>query len=133
VHANYAVHVLPVVSLLGIGAGLAFPALMTLAMSGVTAENAGLASGLLNTTAQVGCALGLAVLAALSAGRTRALEQAGSAGKQALTGGYHLAFWVAAVVVAVAVLIATTVLKPAGEPGPVAAPDLALREVLDTV
>jgi predicted MFS family arabinose efflux permease len=49
--------------LLGVGAGLAFPSLMTLAMSGTTPDNAGLASGLVNTTAQVGAALGLAVLA----------------------------------------------------------------------
>jgi EmrB/QacA subfamily drug resistance transporter len=116
VHANYWAHVLPVVTLLGIGAGLTFPALMTLAMSGVTGENAGLASGLINTTGQVGCALGLAVLAALSASRTNSLEHAGSGAKDALTGGYHLAFWVAAGVVAVAVVIAQTVLKPAAEP-----------------
>src|SRR3954453_7311734 len=51
---QYAVHVLPVTALLGVGPGLCFPALMTLAMSGVTGENAGLASGLVNTTAQVG-------------------------------------------------------------------------------
>ena len=72
VDASYAAHVLPVMVLLGVGAGLAFPALMTLAMSGVTGENAGLASGLVNTTAQVGAALGLAVLATLSAGRATA-------------------------------------------------------------
>jgi EmrB/QacA subfamily drug resistance transporter len=116
VHANYWAHVFPVVTLLGIGAGLTFPALMTLAMSGVTGENAGLASGLINTTGQVGCALGLAVLAALSAARADSLEGAGSGHKDALTGGYHLAFWVAAGVVAVAVLIAKTVLKPAAAP-----------------
>ena len=52
--------------LLGIGAGLAFPALMTLAMSGATQRDAGLASGLVNTTQQVGGALGLAVLATLA-------------------------------------------------------------------
>jgi MFS family permease len=115
VHANYWAHVLPVVTLLGVGAGLTFPALMTLAMTGVTGENAGLASGLINTTGQVGCALGLAVLAALSAARTDSLEATGSGAKDALTGGYHLAFWVAAGVVAVAVVIAQTVLKPAAE------------------
>ena len=59
-------HVLPVMILLGFGIGVCFPALMTLAMSGATQEDAGLASGLVNTTAQVGGALGLAVLATLS-------------------------------------------------------------------
>jgi EmrB/QacA subfamily drug resistance transporter len=123
VDATYPLHVLPVVSLLGIGAGLTFPALMTLAMSGVTGENAGLASGLINTTAQVGAALGLAVLAALSASHTRSLEQSGSGVRAALTGGYHLAFWSAAAVVVVAVVIAKTVLRPAAEPVVEVAPE----------
>ena len=70
VDGEYAIDVLPVMVLLGIGAGLAFPALMTLAMSDVTPSDAGLASGLVNTTAQVGGALGLAVLATLASTRT---------------------------------------------------------------
>ncbi|HEU5266232.1 MAG TPA: DHA2 family efflux MFS transporter permease subunit, partial [Jatrophihabitans sp.] len=90
VDGSYLRHVLPVMVLLGAGAGLAFPALMTLAMSGVSGDNAGLASGLVNTTAQVGAALGLAVLATLSAGRTESLAGAGHPAKDALTGGYHL-------------------------------------------
>ena len=59
VDGSYVEHVLPVMILLGSGAGVSFPALMTLAMSGATPEDAGLASGLVNTTAQVGGALGL--------------------------------------------------------------------------
>jgi EmrB/QacA subfamily drug resistance transporter len=116
VHANYWAHVFPVVTLLGVGAGLTFPALMTLAMSGVRPAEAGLASGLVNTTGQVGCALGLAVLAALSTARTSALTERGESIKTALTDGYHLAFWVAAAVVLVAVVIARTVLHPADQP-----------------
>ncbi len=112
VAGHYAVHVLPVMVLLGIGAGLAFPALMTLAMSGVTGENAGLASGLVNTTAQVGAALGLAVLATLSASRSSRLAATGSDVKAALTGGYHLAFWVAAGLVLVSIAVAVFVLEP---------------------
>jgi EmrB/QacA subfamily drug resistance transporter len=112
VDGHYLQHVLPVMVLLGVGAGLAFPALMTLAMSGTTGENAGLASGLVNTTAQVGAALGLAVLATLAASRTTALTASGTGEKAALTGGYHLAFWVAAALVALAVAIAALVLKP---------------------
>jgi EmrB/QacA subfamily drug resistance transporter len=123
VDGHYAQHVLPVMVLLGAGAGLAFPALMTLAMSGATGENAGLASGLVNTTAQVGAALGLAVLATLSASRTTALDSGGAGTKAALTGGYHLAFWVAAGLVAVAVAIAALVLEPvADEPENLAEP-----------
>jgi MFS family permease len=112
VDGHYVQHVLPVMVLLGIGAGLAFPALMTLAMSGATGENAGLASGLVNTTAQVGAALGLAVLATLSASRTAGLGEDGVGTKAALTGGYHLAFWVAAALVAVSIAIALFVLEP---------------------
>ena len=111
VDASYSVHVLPVMVLLGVGAGLAFPALMTLAMSGVTGENAGLASGLVNTTAQVGAALGLAVLATLSAGRSRTLAGRGAGVRAALTGGYHLAFGVAAALIVVAIVVALVVLQ----------------------
>ena len=63
--------------LLGTGAGLAFPALMTLAMSGATQSDSGLASGLVNTTVQVGGAIGLAVLATLATERTDALRADG--------------------------------------------------------
>src|ERR1700709_2663229 len=66
VGGGYLVHVFPSMVLFGTGAGLCFPALMTLAMSGATPEDAGLASGLINTSAQIGGALGLAALASLS-------------------------------------------------------------------
>jgi EmrB/QacA subfamily drug resistance transporter len=111
VHAFYVVSVLPVMILLGAGAGLCFPAIMGLAMSGATPEDAGLASGLVNTTAQVGGALGLAVMATLSATRTHHLAAAGQSPASALTGGYHLAFWVAAALVLAAILVAVTVLE----------------------
>jgi predicted MFS family arabinose efflux permease len=109
VGGSYAGEVLPSMALLGIGAGVAFPALMAVAMSGATPQDAGLASGLVNTTAQVGGALGLAVLATLSASRTRTLSHRGVASAEALTGGYHLAFWIAAGLVgcAIAVVLAT--------------------------
>jgi EmrB/QacA subfamily drug resistance transporter len=109
VGGSYAGEVLPSMALLGIGAGVAFPALMALAMSGATPRDAGLASGLVNTTAQVGGALGLAVLATLSASRTSTLSHRGVSSAEALTGGYHLAFWIAAGLVgcAIAVVLAT--------------------------
>ena len=75
--AVYASDLLPVMVLLGIGAGLSFPALMTLAMSGATRSDSGLASGLANTTQQVGGALGLAVLATLSTTRSDTLLDSG--------------------------------------------------------
>jgi MFS family permease len=113
VDGNYAEHVLPVMTLLGIGAGLAFPSLMTLAMSGATPEDAGLASGLVNTTAQIGGAFGLAVLATVSASRTGSLLDAGHGVPAALVGGYHLAFWIAVALVLLAAAVAAVVLRPA--------------------
>jgi MFS family permease len=104
--------VLPVTLLLGIGAGLSFPALMTLAMSGATPADAGLASGLVNTAAQVGGAIGLAVLATLSTTRSESLIERGESTAAALTGGYHLAFVIGAVLVAAAIAIALGVLEP---------------------
>src|SRR5438270_1910071 len=91
--------------LLGLGAGTAFPALMNLAMSGATPQDAGLASGLVNTTAQVGGALGLAVLATLSTSHSNHLKAAGHPTASALTSGYHLAFWVAAALVGCALAV----------------------------
>ncbi|MEP7179010.1 MAG: MFS transporter, partial [Pseudonocardiales bacterium] len=70
VNGHYVTDVLPTMILLGTGAGLSFPALMGLAMTGAKPEDAGLASGLVNTTAQVGGALGLAVLATVATSRT---------------------------------------------------------------
>ena len=98
--------------LLGVGAGLAFPALMTLAMSGATPSDSGLASGLVNTTQQVGGALGLAVLATLSTSRTkRPARRRRRAPPSALTGGYHLAFGIGAGLVLAAIVVAATVLR----------------------
>jgi MFS family permease len=111
VDGEYVAHVLPVMVLLGAGAGVAFPALMTLAMSGATPSDAGLASGLVNTTVQVGGALGLAVLATLSATRTGDLAAGGASPAEALTGGFHLAFLIAAGLVVAAIAVAVTVLQ----------------------
>jgi EmrB/QacA subfamily drug resistance transporter len=126
VDGNYAVDVLPVMFLLGIGAGLAFPSLMTLGMSGATQSDSGLASGLVNTSLQVGGALGLAVLATLSSTRSQNMLDDGEGRLSALTSGYHLAFVIGAALVAVAVVVAAFVLEgnprpqeeqePAGEP-----------------
>jgi EmrB/QacA subfamily drug resistance transporter len=112
VDGSYLVNVAPVMVLLGIGGGLAFPSLMMLAMSGASGQNAGLASGLVNTTGQVGAALGLAVLATLSAGRTATLASNGASLRVALTGGFHIAFWVAAALVAAALAAAALGLAP---------------------
>jgi EmrB/QacA subfamily drug resistance transporter len=111
VNGSYLTDILPVMMLLGVGAGLCFPALMTLAMSGATASDSGLASGLVNTTQQVGGALGLAVLATLSTTRSNTLLAGGENTAAALTDGYHLAFLTAFGFLVAAVLIAVTVLR----------------------
>jgi EmrB/QacA subfamily drug resistance transporter len=111
VDASYLTDVLPAMVLLGIGAGLCFPSLMTLAMSGATRSDAGLASGLVNTTTQVGGALGLAVLATLSTTRTDGLLAGGDSTPSALTGGYDLAFIIGAGLVLAAIGVALSLLR----------------------
>jgi EmrB/QacA subfamily drug resistance transporter len=113
VNGSYVKDVLPTMILLGTGVGSCFPALMTIAMSGATRSDAGLASGLVNTTAQVGGALGLAVLATLSTSRSNHLIASGKSTASALTSGYHLAFWIAAALVLAAAAVAVSVIKPA--------------------
>jgi EmrB/QacA subfamily drug resistance transporter len=116
VHAHYLADLLPTMVLLGVGAGLAFPSVMTLAMSAATPEDSGLASGLVNTTQQVGGALGLAVLATLSTTRTTHLIAHGGSFASSLTSGYHLAFAIGAVLVTVAFLLSVLVLRPKSAP-----------------
>jgi EmrB/QacA subfamily drug resistance transporter len=113
VHAQYVADVLPATLLVGLGAGLCFPPTMTLAMAGVRPSDAGLASGLINTTGQVGGAIGLSVLSTVSTARASTLGGSGAGALDALTGGYHAAFWIAVVLTLAAVATAVTVLRPA--------------------
>ncbi|WP_328989313.1 DHA2 family efflux MFS transporter permease subunit [Kribbella sp. NBC_01245] len=122
VDGSYVVHVLPVVILLGLGGGVCFPAVMTLAMSSATEEDAGLASGLIGTTAEVGAALGLAVLATLAATHSAGLEGTGRTVEAALTSGYQFAFAIAAIIVAAAIVIALTVMRPERTASPATEP-----------
>ncbi|HEY6786497.1 MAG TPA: MFS transporter [Trebonia sp.] len=96
VSGSYAANLLPTMLLVG-GFGLAFPAMITLAMSAaVDPSVAGVTSGLVNTTQQAGAALGVAVLSTLAASRAAAVAASGAGYRQALTSGYHLAFSVGA-------------------------------------
>jgi EmrB/QacA subfamily drug resistance transporter len=111
VDGSYIRDLLPVMLLLGLGIGVSFPALVNLAMSGATQQDAGLASGLVNTTAQVGGALGLAVLATLSTSRSDSLIEDGKATASALTSGYHLAFLIGGLLVVAAIAVAVAVIQ----------------------
>ncbi|HEY8814880.1 MAG TPA: MFS transporter [Candidatus Dormibacteraeota bacterium] len=115
VHSNYAVDLLPGMLLIGVGAGLVFPSLATLAMSSATEADSGLASGLLNTTAQVGGALGLAVLAAVAASQNSALLAAGGNEVTALTGGFRVVFGISTGLLLAGVLLSALVLRPAAQ------------------
>jgi hypothetical protein len=113
VHGGYVVDLLPSMLLFGLGAGLSFPALTIVAMADATPDDAGLVSGLINTALQVGGALGLSVLATLSAARTGSLLAGGEDSAAALTGGYHLGFTVAVILVVAAAVVAVAALRPA--------------------
>jgi Major Facilitator Superfamily len=110
VDGNYVRDILPVALILGVGIGVAFPALMTVSMSEATPADAGLTSGLVNTSAEVGGALGLAVLATVSATRTRGLVAGGHDLASALTQGYRVAFVVGALLVMAAIVVAVRML-----------------------
>ena len=133
VNADYAVDILPSTLLLGLGAGLAFPSLMTLAMSGATPSDSGLASGLVNTSAQVGGALGLAVLATLASDRTESLRADGETVANALNSGFHLAYLIGVAALAVALAVAVQVLRSQPAPELAAAPDPANEPDTDLV
>ena len=101
-------------ALMGIGGGTSFMPLLHIAMGDVPARDAGLASGIVNVSMWISASLGLAALGAIAADRTKTLAAAGHSATSALTGGYDLAFLIAAGLVAVGVVVAIVVL-PAGE------------------
>jgi EmrB/QacA subfamily drug resistance transporter len=108
--------VLPGSVLLGLGAGIALTPLLLAATSSVRPEQAGLASGLVNTAFMLGGALGLAVLASIAAATTQHLAATGHPPAAALTGGYHAAFLAGAAAAALAAVLAATLLRPATTP-----------------
>jgi EmrB/QacA subfamily drug resistance transporter len=112
VDGSFVVDVLPSMILLGVGAGMAFNPVLLAAMGDVPQDEAGLASGVVNTAFMMGGALGLAVLASLSASRAESLAASGSGELAALTGGYHAAFLVGAIFAASAAAIGGVLLRP---------------------
>ena len=121
VDGSFGLHVLPPMLLLGIGAGMAFNPVLLAAMSEVEPQESGLAAGVVNTAFMMGGALGLAVLASLSAARTGHLRAAGEGTLSALTGGYHLAFVVGAACALLAALVGWALIREP-QAGPAHAP-----------
>ena len=112
VGGDFLLHVLPGMTLLGIGAGVAFNPLLLVAMSDAAPSESGLASGVVNTSFMMGGSLGLAVLASLAEARSSALLRAADATPlAALTGGYQAAFMVGAAFAALAAAIAWLALR----------------------
>jgi len=111
VDGSFALHVLPGMTLLGIGCGMAMNPVLLAAMSDVEQSESGLASGIVNTSFMLGGALGLAVLASLAAARTESLLAAGAGTPVALAGGYQLAFVVGAVFAGAAALLGAVLLR----------------------
>jgi MFS family permease len=121
---NFWIDVLPGMTLLGIGAGIAFNPLLLGAMSDVSPADSGLASGVVNTAFMMGGALGLAVLASIAAGQTDSALANGVDATAALNAGYRLAFLLGAICAAAAGIIGGVFMRtrtaPAGAQAPAA-------------
>jgi EmrB/QacA subfamily drug resistance transporter len=111
VDGSFVTDILPSMILLGLGAGMAFNPVLLAAMGDVDPAEAGLASGVVNTSFMMGGAVGLAVLASAAASRTSKLVDAGHDQVAALTGGYHLAFLLGAIFAAAAAVIGALLIR----------------------
>ncbi len=118
VHASFVTDVLPSMILLGFGAGMAFNPVLLAAMSDVDPAESGLASGFVNTSFMMGGALGLAILASVAASRTNSLSHSGHDAASALTGGYHLAFLIGALVAVSAAALGAVLLRTRHQAAP---------------
>ena len=112
VHAGYFPGLFFAFLLLGLGAGASFLPLLTIGMADAPKQDAGLASGIINVSVQLFGAIGLAALGTVATDHTKALSSSGQSLVSALTGGYHLAYLVAAICVAFGILAAFVVLRP---------------------
>jgi len=111
VEGNWLIDILPATVAVGIGAGIAFNPILLAAMSGVAPEQAGLASGVVNTAFMMGGAVGLAILASLADARTGDLLTSGLDTAGALNGGYHVAFLVGAVFLVASAVVGAALLR----------------------
>jgi Na+/melibiose symporter-like transporter len=112
VDGSYVTDLLPGFLLTGVGLGFSFVPVSIAALTGVTNREAGLASGLITTSQQIGGGIGLAILTSVSTTRTSNLLSSGVAAPTALTDGFRLAFGVAACLAAVALVATFVLLRP---------------------
>jgi EmrB/QacA subfamily drug resistance transporter len=127
VHASYFPGLFFAFLTLGLGAGASFLPLLTMGMSDSAPRDAGLASGIINVSVQLFGAIGLATLGTIATDHTKALSAAGHSLPSALTGGYHLAYVVAAVSVGVGILAALLVLRPPAAVAQEAEPEVEME------
>ena len=112
VHAGYFPGLFFAFLALGLGAGASFLPLLTMGMADAPARDAGLASGIINVSVQLFGAIGLATLGTIATDHSKALTASGHSLASALTGGYHLAYMVAAVCVGLGIVAALLILRP---------------------
>jgi MFS family permease len=110
-HANYFTALLPAFLLLGGGMSISAVPLLTIAMADVPKSDAGLASGIVNVSMWLASSAGLAVFGTLAASRTTSLQAQGQSPIEALVSGYHIAFFIGAVLATVGLLVTVTMLR----------------------
>jgi EmrB/QacA subfamily drug resistance transporter len=134
VHTAYFPHIFVAVLLVGLGAATAFTPLLTMAVAGVPAKDAGIGSGIVNVSQQVSAALSVAVLGAVSTSRTTTLLARGRSELDALDGGYRLAFAIALATVALGFVVGLVILKSKsaqdGQPEDADASETAMSETM---
>ena len=111
VGGSYVVDLLPGFLIVGIGMPFAFVSISIAALAGIEAKDAGLASGLINTSQQIGGALGIAILSSVAVSHTESAAGSGDAVPDALTTGFHAAFWVGAVIAAIGVVASVVLVR----------------------
>jgi EmrB/QacA subfamily drug resistance transporter len=111
VGGTYVADLLPGIALVSIGMGLTFVPVTLIATSGIDPGDAGLASGLLNTSQQIGGALGLAILSTLATSKTTNSLAGGTDNPHALVDGFHVAYIVGAAFLAAGAILLALMLK----------------------
>ena len=111
VHGSFASDLLPGYLLVGVGIAFAYVPVSIASLAGVVEREAGLASGLINTSQQIGGAIGTAIASTIFTSHFKSLRIQGKSFPEALTGGYAWAFWGLAVIGVLALIAALTLIR----------------------